>query len=73
MGYGRRKYGRLNKEIKPVIDPYSIPTYVCGHCGKVKSTANPFVELTGLQGGQLFIHAKICGDCSKLLQEWNKK
>ncbi len=73
MGYGKRKYGRLNKEIKPVIDPYSIPTFVCGHCGKVKSTANPFLELTALQAGKLFAHVKICDDCTKLFQQWAGK
>lgn len=73
--YGHRRYGRTSKPVEQPteIDPASIPTYLCGHCRAVKTTNNPYIELTVLENGKLFMYTKICKDCSKLLQGWMKK
>ena len=74
MPYGSgRRYNRLNKEVPVPITPAAIPTYVCGHCKKVKSTALPFIDITAMEKGKLFVYTKICDDCSKLFREWTGK
>jgi hypothetical protein len=72
--YGRKKYGRPN--LPPAVTPAqdtSIPTFVCLKCGRNKSTANPFIELSAVQDGKLFIYSKVCEDCAKLLKDWFNK
>ena len=69
--YGKRRYSRIEKEVP--VPPEAIPTYICGHCGKVKSTAAPFIDVTALEKGQLFVYTKICGDCSNLFRKWTGK
>lgn len=69
MPYGSgRRYKRLNKQVP--VTPQALPTYICGHCKKLKSAALPFIDITAMDKGQLFVYTKICGDCSKLFREW---
>jgi hypothetical protein len=76
--YGRKRYSPIKKPIEPplpsVIPPSAIPTYVCGHCGKIKQFTSKTVTLTGHQDdNSLFLVVRICEDCGKLLQEWLSK
>jgi hypothetical protein len=77
MPYGRRKYGRLNKPIEQpaevVVDNSSIPTFVCPHCGLIKAINTPYVELSALENGKIFIYTKMCGSCAELLKAWLRK
>lgn len=72
MPYGRRRYGRIDKSV-PLLPPSAIPTFICPHCGKVKSIAAPYIEVTALDKNKLFLYSKVCGDCAKLLQDWMSK
>ena len=71
MGYGKRRYGRLNKPVAPP-PPEATPTYVCNHCGKIKQFSPRTVTLTGVIDNALFLTGRICEDCGKLLQDWMK-
>jgi hypothetical protein len=72
--YSRKKYnqGRINKSIGQSVDPTSIPTFICPHCGLVKTVNNPYVELTIIDNGKLFMYNKLCGSCAELLKAWVK-
>jgi len=67
MPYGRRKYGRLKKEVAP---PSAIPTFVCNHCTKIRQFTAGTLTLTGVIDNATVITGRICEDCSKILREW---
>jgi len=71
MPYGRRKYGRLKRQgVKPV--DVSIPNFICPKCKKIRPIDTQHTEITALENKQLLMYTKLCGDCTKLLQEWLK-
>ena len=72
--YGRRRYGRKREQgdDSTPIPPEAIPTFLCPRCNKAKSTGTDFIELTAVDKDGLLLHNKICGDCSKSLQDWIK-
>ena len=71
--YGKRKYKRLDKQIKNFVltDP-SVPTYICGKCKKVYAINSPFAEFSLIENRKLICYAKMCGGCTELLKTWVK-
>jgi hypothetical protein len=71
--YGQRRYQRPNKPVEqPVVDN-SVPTFLCPHCNQVKTINNPYVELSALENGKLFMYTKMCSSCAELLKAWLKQ
>ena len=71
--YGNRRYQRINKPVEqPAIVDNSVPTFLCPHCNQVKTINNPYIELSALDNGKIFIYTKMCAPCSELLKAWIK-
>lgn len=72
MSYGKRRYGKVNKQVEQPVDN-SLPTYQCGKCKDLKTSNIPFAELSLIENKQSIYYTKLCGSCAILLTTWLKQ
>jgi hypothetical protein len=75
MSYGKgNKYGR-SRVIQENVQstPPCVPTFICSHCGGIKTQSDKTITLTAVKNNAIFISGRVCEDCGKLLVQWTSK